>query len=57
MKMLVMVFALFTFYRYEDRIAKYWPEFAQHDKGSITIGDLMAHRAVIWVPKDEHVSN
>ncbi|WP_433678012.1 serine hydrolase domain-containing protein [Nocardia sp. CA-119907] len=32
-------------FRLEDRIASLWPEFAAHGKGSITIDDVMTHRA------------
>ena len=30
---------------YDDPIARYWPEFAANGKGSITVRDLMTHRA------------
>ena len=30
---------------YEDRIAKYWPEFAQNGKGEITIRQALSHSA------------
>ncbi|KND01753.1 uncharacterized protein SPPG_03546 [Spizellomyces punctatus DAOM BR117] len=30
---------------YTDRIAKYWPEFAQGNKENVTVADLMGHRA------------
>lgn len=31
--------------RYDDPIARYWPEFAQGGKGTISVRDLMTHRA------------
>ena len=30
---------------YSDKIASHWPEFAQNDKGDLTIADLMRHEA------------
>jgi CubicO group peptidase (beta-lactamase class C family) len=30
---------------YEERVAAYWPEFAQHGKGQITVRQLLAHQA------------
>jgi len=30
---------------YSDKISKYWPEFAENEKGDITIADLMRHEA------------
>ena len=30
---------------YEERVATYWPEFAQNGKGSITVRQLLAHQA------------
>jgi CubicO group peptidase (beta-lactamase class C family) len=30
---------------YDAPIARYWPEFAQHDKGTITVRQLLAHEA------------
>src|SRR5262245_11640283 len=30
---------------YEERVAKYWPEFAQKDKERITVRQLLAHQA------------
>lgn len=29
----------------DERVATYWPEFAQHGKGDITVRQLLAHRA------------
>ncbi len=29
----------------EARVATYWPEFAAEDKGGITVGDVLSHRA------------
>lgn len=34
---------------YDAPIAQYWPQFAQNDKGHITVGQLMQHRAGIPV--------
>jgi CubicO group peptidase (beta-lactamase class C family) len=31
--------------RYEDRVAEYWPEFAQSGKEAITVRDVLSHRA------------
>ena len=33
---------------YEERIAKYWPEFAQHGKDRITVRQLLAHQAGLF---------
>ena len=33
---------------YDDRIAKYWPEFAQQGKDKITIRQLLAHQAGLF---------
>jgi CubicO group peptidase (beta-lactamase class C family) len=33
---------------YEERVATYWPEFAQHGKGQITIRQLLAHQAGLF---------
>ncbi|MCX5746289.1 MAG: serine hydrolase [Proteobacteria bacterium] len=30
---------------YDAPVARYWPEFAQHDKGAITVRQLLAHEA------------
>jgi CubicO group peptidase (beta-lactamase class C family) len=30
---------------FEDRVAKFWPEFAQSGKASITVRDVLSHRA------------
>lgn len=32
---------------YSKKVADYWPEFAQHGKGSTTVADVLAHRAGI----------
>ena len=38
---------------YAQRVAHYWPEFAQHDKASTTVADVLAHRAGIpQMPRD-----
>lgn len=39
---------------YDARIASYWPEFAQHDKGQITVRQLLAHQAGLFA-FTEHV--
>lgn len=31
-------------------VAKYWPEFAVHGKGTLTVGELLAHRAGLISP-------
>lgn len=33
---------------YDDRISRYWPEFAQNGKGGITIRQLLAHQAGLY---------
>ena len=33
---------------YEERIAHYWPEFAQHGKETITVRQLLAHQAGLF---------
>jgi CubicO group peptidase (beta-lactamase class C family) len=33
----------------DERVAKYWPEFAQHGKGSVTVRQLLAHEAGVPV--------
>ena len=33
---------------YEARVADYWPEFAQHGKGEITVRQLLAHQAGLF---------
>ena len=33
---------------YEERVARYWPEFAQHGKESITVRQLLAHQAGLF---------
>jgi CubicO group peptidase (beta-lactamase class C family) len=33
---------------YEERVAKYWPEFAQHGKEKITVRQLLAHQAGLF---------
>lgn len=34
---------------YEERVAQYWPEFAQHGKNDITVRQLLAHQAGLFV--------
>jgi len=33
---------------YDERISKYWPEFAQQGKDKITIRQLLAHHAGLF---------
>jgi len=33
---------------YEERVATYWPEFAQHGKDTITVRQLLAHQAGLF---------
>ena len=33
---------------YNEKVAKYWPEFAAHGKGDITVAQLMSHRAGLY---------
>jgi CubicO group peptidase (beta-lactamase class C family) len=33
---------------YDERIATYWPEFAQNGKGQITVRQLLAHQAALF---------
>jgi CubicO group peptidase (beta-lactamase class C family) len=33
---------------YEERVCKYWPEFAQHGKETITVRQLLAHQAGLF---------
>ena len=33
---------------YEERVAHYWPEFAQHGKEAITVRQLLAHQAGLF---------
>jgi CubicO group peptidase (beta-lactamase class C family) len=33
---------------YEARVSEYWPEFAQHGKGAITVRQLLAHQAGLY---------
>jgi CubicO group peptidase (beta-lactamase class C family) len=33
---------------YEERVAHYWPEFAQHGKGDVTVRQLLAHQAGLF---------
>lgn len=34
--------------RYEDRVARYWPEFAQAGKGAISIRHILAHQSGLY---------
>jgi CubicO group peptidase (beta-lactamase class C family) len=43
---------------YEERVAHYWPEFAQNGKGTITVRQLLAHQAGLFAfnePVDRNV--
>ena len=40
---------------YDERVATYWPEFAQHGKAAITVRQLLAHQAGLFA-FDEPVS-
>jgi CubicO group peptidase (beta-lactamase class C family) len=43
---------------YEERVAAYWPEFAQHGQNQITVRQLLAHQAGLFAfdePVDESV--
>ncbi|SMO64335.1 serine hydrolase domain-containing protein [Fodinibius sediminis] len=43
---------------YEERVSRYWPEFAQHGKESITVRQLLAHQAGLFAfdePVDKSV--
>lgn len=33
---------------FEERVARYWPEFAQHGKGNITVRQLLGHQAGLF---------
>jgi hypothetical protein len=33
---------------YEERVARYWPEFAQHGKEEMTVRQLLAHQAGLF---------
>ena len=44
---------------YEERVATYWPEFAQHGKDKITVRQLLAHQAGLFAfdePVDPDIS-
>lgn len=34
--------------RYDDPVARYWPEFAQGGKGALTVRELLSHRAGLY---------
>ncbi|RKN10635.1 serine hydrolase domain-containing protein [Streptomyces radicis] len=36
---------------YDARVAVYWPEFARAGKGSVTVGDILSHRAGLSAPR------
>jgi CubicO group peptidase (beta-lactamase class C family) len=33
---------------YDERVAKYWPEFAQNGKQAVTVRQLLAHQAGLF---------
>jgi CubicO group peptidase (beta-lactamase class C family) len=33
------------YFDYDDQVSEYWPAFAQHDKGDVTVRQLLAHQA------------
>lgn len=37
---------------YDTEIGQFWPEFAAHGKGKLSIGDVLAHRAGLSAPRD-----
>lgn len=37
---------------YSEKVATYWPEFAQAGKGDITVAQLLAHRAGLYTLRD-----
>jgi hypothetical protein len=44
---------------YDERVATYWPEFAQHGKARITVRQLLAHQAGLSAldePIDRHLA-
>lgn len=36
-------------FQYDEPVATYWPEFAQHGKGAVTVRQLLAHQAGLCV--------
>jgi len=43
--------------RYEEKVSKYWPEFANNGKEDITVGMLMSHQAGICSPETRNVDD
>jgi CubicO group peptidase (beta-lactamase class C family) len=39
---------------YEERVATYWPEFAQHGKERVTVRQLLAHQAGLFAFRGQH---
>ncbi|BCW62910.1 serine hydrolase domain-containing protein [Arthrobacter sp. StoSoilB22] len=37
---------------YDTEIGEFWPEFAAHGKGKLSIGDVLAHRAGLSAPRE-----
>lgn len=43
---------------YEERVARYWPEFAQNGKGEITVRQLLSHEAgLVWIDQPLHLED
>jgi CubicO group peptidase (beta-lactamase class C family) len=43
---------------YDETVAEYWPDFAQHGKGLITVRQLLGHGAgLVWIDEPLHVEN
>lgn len=36
---------------YDQRVAHYWPEFAAHDKGAMTVAQLLSHQGGLFAPQ------
>lgn len=41
-------------YDYDERVSRYWPEFAQNGKSKVTVRQLLSHQAGLYA-LDEHV--
>lgn len=42
---------------YEERVCRYWPEFAQHGKDNITVRQLLAHQAGLFAFNEQADKN
>ena len=41
------------YFKYEDKVSKYWPEFAQGDKQDVTIKEILQHRGGVgWLDEE-----